>query len=316
VSIGLLLSSPAFALDQGATDNMSDQQISRIAGMLGSSNQEMRSAALGKLKEYGQAAMPGLIRIREAGSTAQRRGAVIGLAFMPIPQLTIDGLISALGDSNAVVRSFAAHALAKIGAPAASQVAELLTSPNDMVRIGAAMALTRMHKDAVSALSKVLTTENGLAKAKAAWLLGRIGPEARAAVPALVRALKDDDMRIMHVVAEAIDLIGADQALLYHEMILLGAKPGGFPLRPLGADCAPTLSALLSRPGTPVGLAAMYTLAHIGKEAEPALLEALKTGSPSQRTAAALLLTDIDPAIVHILPNELRESLAGARRKE
>jgi len=60
----------------------------------------------------------------------------------------------------------------------------------------------------------------------------------------------------------------------------------------------------------------MYTLGQIGKDAEPALLEILKTGNASQQTASALLLSEIDPDIVQALPDDLRESLAGAKRHQ
>ena len=125
-----------------------------------------------------------------------------------------------------------------------------------------------------------------------------------------------NDTRVTHVVAEAIDLIGADPGLLYQELSLLDFKAGGFPLKRIGGEAASTLAILLARPGTPIAQAAMYTLGQIGKDAEPALLEILKTGNASQQTASALLLSEIDPDIVQALPDDLRESLAGAKRHQ
>jgi len=314
--MGLFLTLTATAQAQEIAGNTVEHQIPHIARMLGSGNQQERNAAYLQLNEFGQAAMPALIRTRKTGSIEERRGAVIGLAFMPIPELTTEGLIEALGDPNAVVRSLAAHALTRVGTAAAPRVAEMLASSDTRIRIGAALALTQMKKDAVPALSRALSTRDGLVRAKTAWLLGRMGPDAQAAIPALIRALKTDDMRVMHVVAEAIDLIGANPGILFHELILLSYKPGGFPLKHLGAEAAPTLTALLTRPGTPLGHAAMFTLARIGKDAKAALLDSLRTGNASQRTAAALLLSDIDPKTVLILPEDLRESLAGAKRDQ
>jgi hypothetical protein len=54
----------------------------------------------------------------------------------------------------------------------------------------------------------------------------------------------------------------------------------------------------------------------IGQEAAPALRRAVETGTPSQRTGAALLLSDIDPDSVLTLPDDLRLSLSGARHDQ
>lgn len=314
--MGLLLTLAAPAQAQEIPNARDKQDIPHIAAMMGSENRQERNAAFLRLNDFGQSAMPGLVRIRKSGTIEQRRGAIIGLAFMPIPELTTKGLIDALGDQDAVVRSLAAHALAKVGVTAAPEIAKMLANSNPQIRTGAALALTQMKKDAVPALSLALSTKDGLVRAKTAWLLGRMGPDAQAAIPALIRALKTTDMRVMHVVGEAIDLIGASPGLLTHELLLLGYKPGLFPLKHLGARAAPTLTALLSRPGTPLGHAAMLTLARIGMDAKPALLHGLRTGNASQKTAAALLLSDIDPKTVLILPEDIRQSLSGARHDQ
>lgn len=315
-AIGLLLVLPGNALASGATWTQQTPSVAGITAMLGGGDQLARQEALSHIHQLGLTAFPALIEMGKTGSIEQKNGAVIGLALMPIPELAIDPLVDMLSDPNTIVRSLAAHALAKIGSPAAFKVAKLLGSTDNNISTGAALALTRMQDAAVPALSHTLGSDNDFVKAKAAWLLGRLGPTARQAVPALVRALDTKDQRVMHVVAEAIDLIGADPAVVYHEMLLIGITSKFSPLKKLGGKAAPTLATLLTRPGTPTGHAAMFTLAKIGKEAEPALLDALKTGNGSQRTAAALLLSDIDPDIVHTLPDDLRESLAGARRTQ
>ena len=62
-------------------------------------------------------------------------------------------------------------------------------------------------EQAVPALAALLSTPDPTLRAKAAWLLGRLGPLALPAAPALVRALDCPDIRAMHVIAEAIDLV-------------------------------------------------------------------------------------------------------------
>lgn len=289
-----------------------------LTKMLASGDTIKQHKAQQQLKKIGQPAMPDLIRISQKGPTDQRAGAIIGLALMPIPELTINALVATLADPDIAIRSLAARALVKIGAPAAPSMASLLESKNHNKQIGAGFALSKMKTQAVPALAKTLNTEEPIVRAKAAWILGRMGADARPAIPALIRALNTNDMRLLHIVAEAIDLIGADPAMIAHELILLGAQPSACPFRldRLGEKAAPTLTTLLGRPGTPMAQISLYTLSTIGNPAEPALLKALKKGNASQRTAAALLLSDMDPPIIRSLPDDLRKSLAGARHSD
>ncbi|WP_338668654.1 HEAT repeat domain-containing protein [Pseudodesulfovibrio methanolicus] len=283
-----------------------------IARMLGSTDAGERSMGLSALRNSGQAALPGLIASLSAPETAVRRGAVYGLALLPAPALALDGLLKSLGDPDPTVRFLAAHTLARMGGLAAPDVARLLASPDDKVRVAASLCLSRMGSAAVPALAGLLRREDPPVQAKAAWLLGAMGPEAMPAVPALVRALKTRDVRLMHVVAETLDLIGPDPALIFRQMTLLGSGETNRPFARLGAAAAPTLVRLLARPGTPMGQMALYTLARMGAQAEPALRAALATGSDGQKAAAAMLLTGIDPDLAQTLPEDLRRTLSGA----
>jgi hypothetical protein len=191
-------------------------------------------------------------------------------------------------------------------------VARLLASPDEHVRVAASLCLSRMGRDAVPALAAMLDRDDPPVQAKAAWLLGALGPEAMPAVPTLIRALTTRDMRLVHVLAESLDLIGPDPALVFRQMTLLGSEDANRPFARLGAAAAPALVKLLARPGTPMGQMALYTLARMGAQAEPALRAALATGNDGQKAAAALLLTGIDPDLAHTLPEDLRRSLGGA----
>jgi HEAT repeat protein len=256
--------------------------------------------------------MPDLLRTLSAGSVSERRGSVIGLALLPVPGLAVDGLLTALADEDATVRRLAAHALGKIGAPAAPDVAEKLADADNRVRVAAALSLSKMGSSAVPSLIQLLQREDPMIRAKAAWLLGAMGQDALAAVPALIRALETEDIRLVHVIAEAIDTIGPDPVLVYIELTLLGRERIDCPVTRIGAAAAPTLVKLLARPGTPLGNVALYALARMGPVAEPALRATLASGTDGQRAAAALLLTGIDPKLVHTLPEDLRRTLAGA----
>ncbi|AMK10284.1 HEAT repeat domain-containing protein [Pseudodesulfovibrio indicus] len=281
-----------------------------IAALLGSPDPAERSMGLSVLAGRGQDALPGLIRAMTDPSARIRRGAVIGVALQPAPALADDGLLRALRDDDATVRSLAAHTLARIGEPVAGDLAALLGDPDDKVRVAAALALSRMGTGAIPALCSALDSPDPAVTAKAAWLLGALGSDGLPAVPALTRALGTSDMRLVHVLAETIDLIGPAPAMACQELALIGLRTG-CPVTRIGGGAAPTLVKLLARPGTPLGHMALYALARMGSEAEPALRAALATGTEGQKAAAALLLTGIDPTLAHSLPEDLRKTLAG-----
>ncbi|MDB5306945.1 MAG: repeat protein [Gemmataceae bacterium] len=126
----------------------------------------------------------------------QRQGAVLALAkFGPeaVPQLA-----RALTDKEVVnVRLWAAHALGKMGPKAkaaAPQLAAALKDDSGLVRVEVAKALWKVAADkaAVTALAQALADADPSTRHLAAEALGEVGPSAKAAAPALVRALKDD----------------------------------------------------------------------------------------------------------------------------
>ena len=291
-------------------------EAAQVADLLGSPSRADRAMGVAAIDEFGQGLMSGLEEALRNGDSDTRRGAAIGLSLMPIPALTVESLVVGLGDEDAVVRSLCAHGLGKIGAPASHRTAQLLTHSDNRVRVGAALALTRMGTEALPALIAMLELQDPAVTARTAWLLGVMGRDAIPAVPALIRALETDDMRLLHLVAETIDAIGPDPAVVYHELTLLGRNRVNCPSTRLGKAAAPTLVKLLARPGTPMANVALYTLSRMGETAEPALRLALSTGNPSQRTAAALLITGIDPKLVRTLPEDLRRSLTGAMKKQ
>ncbi|WP_158946879.1 HEAT repeat domain-containing protein [Pseudodesulfovibrio cashew] len=275
-------------------------------------DRSVRTEAALELRLYGQEAQAPLTALYRKGTTAQRRGAVIGLALLPYPGLASDTLLSALGDPDPSTRSMAAHGLAILGSNAAPWLAARLESSDFRVRNAAAFGLRLMGAGAVDALSHVLASGDTFARAKAAWLLGTIGPEASRAIPALIRALDTEDERAMHVIAEAVDLIGPDPAVALHHLPLIGATGSCVPGR-IGSKAAPVLVRLLSRPGTPLAQFAFKALADIGAPAAPALRRAIGQGSFGQQVAAALLLVEIDPNVVGALPEKVLSALQGVK---
>ncbi len=308
IGLSLLFSAPVHA-DLTAEDG---PRIGAIVKELASDNDGVRQASMREFMQYGQAALPFLVGIREYGSPSQRRGAIIGMALLPIPALATEHIFEGLGDPDTATRSLSARTLAMIGQTVAPQLTAALNIENPLACDAAAYSLHLMGKKAIPSLISALKSKDIITTSKAAWLLGRLGNDALSAVPALTNALSCPDIRVMHVIAEAIDLIEPPSALLYYHCLLIGVKQG-YSTQQIGKDAAPTLTRLLTRPGTPLGQAAFRTLASIGNSALPALREAVKSGTLGQRTAASLLLVKIDPSAVHTLPEDIRATLAGVR---
>ena len=286
-----------------------------LIARLADKERTVRITAAFELRMFGQSAQPFLTAACSDLDPVQRRGGVVGLALLPAPSFAMDTLFRALSDPDMGTRSMAAHGLALIGTPAANELAGKLTVDDQWTRDAAAFGLKMMGSKAIPALTTILSTNDDYTRSKAAWLLGRMGQDAMSAVPALIHALDTQDERAMHVVAEAIDLIGPDPAVAAFHLIQINDTTVGCPARRIGAQAAPTLIRLLSRPGTPLAQVAFRTLATIGTGAKPALRKAIAAGSQGQRIAAALLLVEIDPDEVFALPEDVRNALASVPRK-
>src|SRR5262249_39590605 len=115
----------------------------------------------------------------------------------------IPALLDALKDNDADVRQSAASALASIGRPAIDPLVDVLRD-----------------KD-----------QNKELRANAAYVLGQMGPHGQEALPALTKALKDDDKDVRRRVAFAIQRIvkdvGASGGMMGSGMMPPGGFPGG-----------------------------------------------------------------------------------------
>jgi HEAT repeat protein len=134
-------------------------------------------------------------------------------------------------------------------------------------------ALASLGEKAVPRLIKALETEE--VRAKAAAILGRIGPPAKAAVPALIKALSDKNPETRNEVLFALGAIGPD------------AK-----------DAVPTISRALAAPDKNVCYSACYALGKIGPAAKPCCAELQKClagDDPFLAMASAWALAHIDP---------------------
>jgi len=300
------------ALAEGLPPSKADMPA--LISLLADTDSIVRTNAARVFKTHGQASLPLLLDSFQSADPQRRRGSIMGVTLLPAPALGIDTLLLGLNDKDVGVRSLSAQGLALIGAEAASYLVDKLASPSAAERDAAGFGLKLIGKDAVPALSKGLTTSNEFARAKAAWILGRIGTNAQGAIPALIRALDVADPRAMHVVAEAIDLIGPSPSLAIYHLTLLDADTV-FSTAPVGSNAAPILIRLLSRPGTPLAQLAFHSLAVIGSPAIPALKEGVQNGPIGKQVACALALLEIDPDAADELPENVLAAIRLAQRQ-
>lgn len=177
-------------------------------------------------------------------------------------------------------------------------------------------AVGQNAKPALDALLAVLADEEPRVRWHAARAIGLIGEDARTAIPALVKLLDDADPLVVTQAAAAVAVIREDDGReqmpeadvsLYASAIEPLSKTTVHPdprarrasLRALKrltaspAELAPIVTKQLADADPSVVLAAMHTLADLGDDAVPFLLEALK--SPESRYWATVALAEIGP---------------------
>ncbi len=134
-------------------------------------------------------------------------------------------------------------------------------------------ALASLGEKAVPRLIKALEREE--VRPKAAAIIARIGPAAKAAVPALIKALADKNPETCSEVLFALAAIGPD-----------------------AAEAVPAISQVLGAPETNVCYSACYALGKIGPASEPAKAELMKNLDGDDHflcMASAWALCQIDP---------------------
>lgn len=201
----------------------------------------------------------------------------------------------------------------------AALVEKLAAAPDSRARvlvIDEIGAVGQNAKPALDSLLAVLADEEPRVRWHAARSIGLIGEDARASIPALLKLLDDTDPLVVTQAAAAVAVIREDDGReqmpeadvsLYASAIEPLSKTTVHPdprarraaLRALErltaspADLAPIVSKQLADADPSVVLAAMHTLADLGDDAVPFLLEALK--SPESRYWATVALAEIGP---------------------
>jgi len=171
--------------------------------------EESRYRAVRELSLEAPRALEQLLERLSDESWRVRKAAVERLAEVKPVSRALPHLVAALGKGDdAQARNAAAEALARIGAPAVTALAERLNSDDGDVRKFAADILGEIgHADAVEPLAQALDDKDRNVRAAAAEGLGKIGGP-RAAV-ALERALKADDHLLRVSALDGLARIGA-----------------------------------------------------------------------------------------------------------
>jgi HEAT repeat protein len=279
--------------------------------------------ALGNIGHVGKDAVPALINALKDQDANVRWSAAAALGKIgPAAEDAVPALSDALKDQNGSVRSSAAAALGTIGPAAKDTVLALNDAVNDKYTnaTGALDAILRS-----TSVPELVTFLRGREyagcrhlRAEAAEALGRIGPAARAAVPALIDALKDPEEPERHRDPEPSDRPAPVERAPARTVRDRAAEALG-KIGPAAKDAVPALSRALNDPDKAVGTRAAEALGRIGpaaKAAVPALLTAFKD---DKRRAvgdrAAEALGRMGPAAKTAVPVLSRALNDGSRRE-
>jgi HEAT repeat protein len=277
-----------------------------LLGGIKGRNPNFADASWRLLSLMGMPALDGILEAAKDTQPATRFYALSALALMkekPANQV-LPVLISRLEDTEPVVRSQAAVALASMGAAAEPAVPALIKSLRAK-NIGAALALERVGpaaKNAVPALRDALadtttaitinmhsSSEAGkVSQVKvtlaeyAAGALGKLGEDAKPAVPNLLRALRSDVEGLRLKVIQALAELG-----------------------PIDKAIVPGLShALLNPAHKPEAQKAIFdAMGKMGDVAVPELVRILRNGAVRHRELAAIQLGQLGPLAAKAVPD-------------
>jgi HEAT repeat protein len=322
----LLLSANALALENRKPE-VATTEIAPLIAKLKSNDERELNAAIKKLGEIGEPAIPALIQALGDKNLLVRRSA--GEVLQNMGSHAIPALVQALKDSDVLMRRRASYMLSKIRGnyvevvkkspetkAAVPKLIALLKDSDAEMRSSAALALGNIGaepKDAVPALIPLLKDSNTRVRRFTASGLGIIvfraedkAAVAKAVVPALIPLLKDSDSEMRSSAANALASIGPEAKAAIPELIPLLKDShtnvrwnAAYALGDIGAEAkaaVPALIPLLKDSHTKVRRFAAYALGNIGAEAKaavPGLIPLLKDSDADVRRSAASALSRI-----------------------
>jgi HEAT repeat protein len=164
-----------------------------------------------------------------------------------------------------------------------------LGAPDSVTRMKAVEAIVAQGAAAVPTLTKLLTSESAGQRTYAAYALGRIGEPAKVAAPELVKLVADKEIPVRRAAIRALQAIKPDRAITL-----------------------PLLAKVLEESDPSVVMLALQSIAEMGKDAVPALRDALK--NPKAKFWALLVARDLGPVAAEALP-EIMACLAATEEE-
>jgi HEAT repeat protein len=225
------------------------------------------AAALGEIGPDAKAALPAMMEALRAERRAQSLGcyrvarslALIGEAAVPL-------LLDAL-EKEQDIQEAVATALGYIGEPAAAPLVRLLAGKNTDLSHLAWITFGQMKCSAAAAvplLLKALKDGNPEVRFKAAYALASTGQGVQGVVPGLLLALRDKHPKVRAAAAETLGLLG-----------------------PEAITAVPALADRL-RDELEIGCRASFALASLGEKGVPSLVAALRDRNRNVRVNACL----------------------------
>jgi HEAT repeat protein len=199
--------------------------------------------ALGKIGPQDQRILPALLEALKSTHDQTWIKALEALGNFKLTLLHVGVLIGTFESKPAWCPAGVARVLANIGPDAAPALMEALEHKSSNVRETAVIALGLIGPDARSAVPAILTSIKGAYCPLYAYdALQRMG---RAALPALIAALQDNDEQIRKVATEALGRFGPMAKPAIPALVEVFAVDA---LRGIGPDALPALVALLKDP--------------------------------------------------------------------
>jgi HEAT repeat protein len=179
----------------------------------------------GAFSSLGAKAVPALCKALTDESANVRAGAVLALGYLhldvpdarPAVQEAVPAVVRLLKDKESLVRKSVADSLCLIGNEDEATIKALidaLADPDRNVRYCSIVAIETIGPAAAAAVPSLIrllkdSNDEGIRKA-AARTLGAIGAAAKAAIPTLIEALDDKDLYVRFSAAHALGRIGPE----------------------------------------------------------------------------------------------------------
>lgn len=291
---------PEFESVAQASNVIARPDVNVLAQTLRTGNMQAKQDALLDLQEMGsnaKAAVPAVVDLLKDKSEELRSRAFDVLESLgPSAEAAVPALIKLIGGANDADRPRAARVLGSIGPTAEQAVPVLVDSLDDQnssLKDAAAEALAKMGAAASNSAINFMIGQFHEYVSFVPERLAKFGP---AAVPALLKSIKDEDGNVMGHSVETFEKM-ADLA-----------RDGAFPQ---AAAAVPALIEVAHFPGGEARLKAIETLGKMGsaaKAAVPDLINILQHGDSETRYRAARALGEIGGNARAALP-ALKEAL-------